>query len=264
MSLSDQIRNLDYNRETSSTSEKAGRRGSGQKGGSGIGGLLGPLLLTAITGGAAAPWMLALAGAGGAFLGGKAGGAMSGVSQDDIDDGKFNLKSKIGIHDDLAKAQLSDSIKSGIGGFMGAADINKFGTGFKAGSAGGEGLLKNFMGGMKGGAESYFNKVPYNQVEGMEGNILKNKDNFNILDVVNRVKDNPELATNIVTNPSSVQPFQGPDASGDFYNSQDSSYEIEDYTDVTNTDVPGAYVSTNQKPYSGYKNLLQTQFHSKF
>jgi hypothetical protein len=208
-----------YNRETSELGEKALRRGKGMKTGAGIGGLLLPILLTAATGGAAAPWMLALAGAGGAYAGSRAGGSMSGVDEEDIDDGKFNLSSKIGIHDDLAASQLTNVLKSGLSAGFGAGKLQEAGKGFKAGFGTEGGLLDKFIGGAKGFGEGYFGDVPYAQAKGMTGNILEDKGDYSILDITKEVAKNPE----IVSNPASLLSNDIPDA--------------------TNTNVPGTYTN---------------------
>ena len=224
MSFADRMLRRHYNRETSELGEKAIRRGKGMQTGAGIGGLLLPILLTAATGGAAGPLMLGLAGAGGAFLGSKAGGKFSGVDEEDIDSGKFNQGSKIGIHDDLAASQLTNVLKSGLSAGMGAGKLQEAGKGFKAGSGVEGGLLDKFIGGAKGFGEGYFGDVPKAQVKGMTDSALTDKGDFNILDITKRVSENPE----IVSNPSSLV-------------SQPSS--VSQFADATNTDVPGTYTN---------------------
>tara|TARA_R100000655_G_scaffold12745_2_gene29210 strand:+ start:7782 stop:8540 length:759 start_codon:yes stop_codon:yes gene_type:complete len=208
-----------YRKETSDTSKKALQRAKSEKTGAGLGGLLLPIILTAATGGAAAPWMLALAGAGGAYAGSKIGGESSGVSDEDIYAGDYNLGSKIGIQDDLAGARLSSALKSGLSAGFGTGKLQEAGKGFKAGSGIEGGLLDKFIGGAKGFGEGYFGDVPYAQAKGMTGNILEDKGDYSILDITKRVAENPE----IVSNPASLLSNDIPDA--------------------TNTDVPGTYTN---------------------
>jgi len=158
----------DVQNEDSALARKSSRYASAKSGGAGIGGLLGALALTVITGGAASPLLLAAASGAGALLGSKVGGATSGVSQEDLLSGKFRKKTRGNITSQIASQEFSNVGKAALSSFMGAGQMQKLGAGFKAGSAGGAG----FLGGLKGGAEGYLGLAPKAQTKGMVGDIL--------------------------------------------------------------------------------------------
>tara|TARA_R100000808_G_C2122557_1_gene133535 strand:+ start:82 stop:1095 length:1014 start_codon:yes stop_codon:yes gene_type:complete len=150
----------DVGDEAARFSGKASRLAGAKKSGAGIGGLLGALALTVITGGAAGPLALAMAGGAGGLLGSKIGGATSGVSQDDLK-GKFLQGTRGQFKKDLAKSEFSDVLKAATSAAMGGGKFGKFGAGFKDSFVAGAGEgVKGAIPGLQGGAPLVGGKVP--------------------------------------------------------------------------------------------------------
>jgi len=149
-------------------SSKASRLAGGKKTGAGIGGLLGALALSVVTGGAAAPLALAAAGGLGALAGSNIGGATSGVSQDDLLGGSFMKNTRGDVTKDIAKDEFSNVAKAAVSSFIGgmnpSSGVSKFGEGFAEGGGFGldvsmmdpshiseQGFGTRLLGGLKGG-----------------------------------------------------------------------------------------------------------------
>ncbi len=142
-------RNLteDFDMEMDKHGRLVQRQSSAKSTGAGIGGLLGsialPLLLAPVTGGASLGVALAgaLGGGAGAFIGSKIGEHTSGVSQDDLLDGKFAKKTRGENVANIAKSEMSDVLKSTLTGAMsGFGNADKIGQ-FQASKAGGMSTL---------------------------------------------------------------------------------------------------------------------------
>ena len=143
-------RRLQYDVEDEMTNvgRLSSRFAKGKKSGGGwgalIGGILGQILIPIPGVGAAIG--AGIGGAGGSMV----GGYLSGVTQDDIREGKFKKDSREDILKTIGKNQLNQSLMSaakyGMMGMDPSSMLSKGASGFKAGAAGGGGLL----GGLKG------------------------------------------------------------------------------------------------------------------
>jgi|3_EtaG_2_1085321.scaffolds.fasta_scaffold00087_31 hypothetical protein len=168
-------RNLDTDIEDESSSlSTSGSKLAKSKGwGASIGGLLGAAILTAVTGGAAAPLLLAAASGAGALAGSAIGGAVSGVKQKDLLGGNYLKGTRQSVTEDIAKDEFGNVLKSAAKSFMGGMDptsgLSKFGKGFGEGGGFGLdvtmadpshisnlGMGERIMGGLKGGLGEVF------------------------------------------------------------------------------------------------------------
>ncbi len=150
----------DVGDEAKRFSGKASQLAGAKKSGAGIGGLLGAVALTILTGGAAGPLALAIAGGAGGLLGSKIGGATSGVNKGDLE-GKFLQGTRNQFAKDLAKSEGTDVLKAAASAALGSAKFSKFGAGFKDSFVAGAGKgAKGAIPGLQGGAPLIGGKVP--------------------------------------------------------------------------------------------------------
>ncbi len=221
----------DVNRSDTNLGRMSQQLAKAKSTGAGIGGLLGGIIGQILI---PIPGVGAAIGAGlGSLAGSKVGGATSGVKQGDILNTKFRKESAHNITQQVAQQEFANVAKSIVSAYMQginpASSMSKFGSGFKAGSAGGSG----FMQGIQGGFENLMGKVPTAQVGGMEADILgQDTGGFNILDIAKTT----EAARSKI-------PSLSRDSSGDGLS----------YGDATNTDVPGLLgpvANPNQSSFS--------------
>ena len=133
--LGDRFLEEDVDRADTNIGKQAKRLSSAKSAGAGIGGLLGAIALTVVTGGASAP-LLALAGGAGALVGSKVGGATSGVSQSSLMGNKFRKESTADLATQIAGQEFSDVAQAAVSSYLQADFLNKAGKGLSAFGAG--------------------------------------------------------------------------------------------------------------------------------